>query len=201
MSAHAVAKLKLLVTVMSQDGAAPLDTFVIPILPSASMAALQNKVLRRVVSMGMDAQGVQLRDEGGNILHGDDDDVVKDVTADGAKLTATLVRQAAGAVPGSPKTRTVMGGNYAVLETLGQGSFGITSKVRDVRGEGVFACKSQLYGDLKKANTGLREAMTMTSVSHPNLVACLEADVSEGESGGCVHVRMCAYHYAATQWH
>ena len=199
MSSHSSAKLKLFVTVMSEDGAAPLQTIVIPMRPSASMAALQKKVLRRVASMGIDAQGVMLHDVDGNMLHGDDE--VVDVTTDGAKLTATLLNQTVGAMPGSPKTRTVMGGNYAVLETLGQGSFGITSKVRDVRGEGVFACKSQLYGDLKKANTGLREAMTMTSVSHPNLVACLEADVSEGESGGCVHVRMCAYHYAATQWH
>ena len=185
MSALGSDKLKLTVTVMSEDGTAPLETTVIPMLPSASVSELERKVLRRVASMGINTHGVQLRNADGNTLHGDDE--VVDVTTDGAKLTATLLRQVAGVVPGSPKTRTVMGGNYAVLETLGQGSFGITSKVREVRGEGVFACKSQLYGDLRKANNGLREAMTMTSVSHPNLVACLEADVTEGESGGCVH--------------
>jgi serine/threonine-protein kinase len=74
-----------------------------------------------------------------------------------------------------PVLGRLLGGRYAVLEQIGQGSMGTVYRGVDAPGGRAVALKvlrPELTNDVAVEQRFLREASTLTKIAHPNLVQC-----------------------------
>ena len=105
-------------------------------------------------------------------------------------MDATLPTQELSVrAPSTSANSQIVGGRYAVIQKLGQGSFGTVTLVRDMDApseDDELACKSLQCATIQEANQYLHEAMI--HIRHPNLVACMNAVVDEGSGGSASYV-------------
>jgi eukaryotic-like serine/threonine-protein kinase len=114
--------------------------------------------------------------------------MVREGPRDAAALARELVRysrltpyQAAAVLQG--KTKGLLIGNYVVLEKLGAGSMGIVFKARNRVLKRLVALKllpPSLARDQSAVSRFQREAKAAAKLSHPNVVAVLDADEFRG---------------------
>jgi eukaryotic-like serine/threonine-protein kinase len=114
--------------------------------------------------------------------------MVREGPRDAAALARELVRysrltpyQAAAVLQG--KTKGLLIGNYVVLDKLGAGSMGIVFKARNRVLKRLVALKllpPSLARDQSAVSRFQREAKAAAKLSHPNVVAVLDADEFRG---------------------